>query len=155
MTSKIHYAYLRGANAAALYGSRANNGVIVITTKSGKGTGKGFNIDFNTSYMGASPIYLIDWQNEYGQGSGGIYQPNSNQSWGSRIDGSQVQHWSNNDPNWPERTYTYQYVANPDNKTKDFYQTGHNIATNIGVSARGENYKFLTSLIHLYRCQVE
>jgi TonB-linked SusC/RagA family outer membrane protein len=126
---------LKGANAAALYGSRANNGVIVITTKSGKGAGKGFNIDFNTSYMGASPIYLIDWQNEYGQGSGGIYQPNSNQSWGSRIDGSQVQHWSN-DPNWGEPTY--QYVANPDNKTKDFYQTGHNIATNIGVSARGE-----------------
>jgi len=127
---------LKGANAAALYGSRANNGVIVITTKSGQGAGKGFNLDFNTSYMGASPIYLIDWQNEYGQGSGGIYQPNSNQSWGSRIDGSQVQHWSNN-PNWPEATTSY--TANPDNKTKDFYQTGHNLATNIGVGTQGEN----------------
>ena len=127
---------LKGANAAALYGSRANNGVIVITTKSGKGAGEGINVDFNTSYMGASPIYLINWQNEYGQGSGNVYAPNSNQSWGSRIDGSQVQHWSN-DPNWPEPTYSY--VANPDNKKGDFYQTGHNLATNIGVTTRGEN----------------
>ena len=97
---------LKGANAAALYGSRANNGVIVVTTKSGKMAGKGFSVDFNTSFMASEVNHLINWQNEYGQGSGGVYAANANRSWGPRLDGSQVAHWSN-DPNWPTPTYSY------------------------------------------------
>ena len=127
---------LKGANAAALYGSRANNGVIVVTTKSGKGDGKGFSIDLNTSFMASRVNQLINWQNEYGQGSGGVYLPNANRSWGPRFDGSQVDHWSNN-PNWDEPTYPY--AASPNNKTTDFFQTGHNLATNLSVSNQGEN----------------
>jgi TonB-linked SusC/RagA family outer membrane protein len=127
---------LKGANAAALYGSRANNGVIVVTTKSGKSNAKGFNIDFNTSFMTQQVNHLINWQNEYGQGSGGVYAPNANRSWGPRLDGSSVQHWSNN-PAWPEPTYPY--AASPDNKKSDFFRTGHNMATNISVSNQGEN----------------
>ena len=127
---------LKGANAAALYGSRANNGVIVVTTKSGKSGTKGFTIDLNTSFMASSVNHLIDWQNEYGQGSGGVYAPNANRSWGPRLDGSQVQHWSN-DPNWD--TPTYSYAANPENKRKDFFQDGHNMATNLSISNQGEN----------------
>ncbi len=127
---------LKGANAAALYGSRANNGAIVITTKSGKGKGRGFAVDFNTSYMATSPNYLIDWQNEYGQGTGGVFSSSANKSWGPKMDGSQVAHWSN-DPAWP--TPTTSYTPQPDNKGSDFFQTGHNFATNIGVSSQGEH----------------
>lgn len=127
---------LKGANAAALYGSRANNGVIVVTTKSGKMDTQGFNVDFNTSFMASRVNQLINWQNEYGQGSEGIYAPNANRSWGPRLDGSQVDHWSN-DPNWP--TPTYAYSADPDNKTTDFFQTGHNLASNLSVSSQSEN----------------
>ncbi len=126
---------LKGANAAALYGSRANNGVIVITTKSGKGT-EGFSVDFNTSYMASRANHLNNWQNEYGQGTDGIYSERSNKSWGPKMDGSQVPHWSN-DPNWP--TPTTSYTAQPNNKTTDFFQTGQNLATNIGVSSKGEH----------------
>lgn len=127
---------LKGANAAALYGSRANNGVIVVTTKSGKMDAKGFNIDFNTSFMASEVNHLINWQNEYGQGSGGVYLPNANRSWGPRFDGSSVDHWSNN-PNWDQPIYPY--AASPNNKTTDFFQTGHNLATNLSVSSQGEN----------------
>ena len=127
---------LKGANAAALYGSRANNGVIVVTTKAGKMDANGFNVDFNTSFMTSRVNHLINWQNEYGQGSGGVYAANANRSWGPRLDGSSVDHWSN-DPNWP--TPTYSYSASPNNKTTDFFQTGHNLATNLSVSSQSEN----------------
>ena len=73
---------LKGANAAALYGSRAQNGAIIVTTKNGKGT-KGWSVDLNTTFMGANPILLTDYQQEYGQGSDGIYSPTAVRSWGS------------------------------------------------------------------------
>ncbi|WP_044240877.1 SusC/RagA family TonB-linked outer membrane protein [Flexithrix dorotheae] len=125
---------LKGANAAALYGSRANNGAIVVTTKKGAG-GKGFNVQLNTTYMAADAILLTNYQNEYGQGSGGVYGKNAVRDWGPRLDGSQVEHWSN-DPNFPTSTATYS--ANPDN-IKDFFNTGHNLATNLGISTSSEN----------------
>jgi len=125
---------LKGANAAALYGSRANNGVIIVNTKMGRG--EGYAIDFNTSYMAQQPIFLNDFQNEYGQGSDGVFSPNGERSWGPRLDGSQKPHWSN-DPNWPAATAPYQ--ANPTGRTSDFFKTGHNFSTNLGISTNTEN----------------
>ncbi|NND06424.1 MAG: TonB-dependent receptor plug domain-containing protein, partial [Saprospiraceae bacterium] len=116
---------LKGANAAALYGSRANNGAIVVTTKMGRGK-KGYAIDLNTSYLAASPIYLNSFQNEYGQGSDGQFSEHAARSWGPKLDGSQKPHWSN-DPNWPATTSPYS--ANVNGKKSDFFQTGHNFAT--------------------------
>ena len=126
---------LKGANAAALYGARANNGVIVVTTKSGLG-GEGFSVDLNTTYMASSPIYLNNFQNEYGQGSGGVFSEGAERSWGPKLDGGTVPHWSNN-PNWPASTS--QYIGHPTNKTTDFFQTGHNFATNLAVSTNSAN----------------
>jgi TonB-linked SusC/RagA family outer membrane protein len=60
---------LKGAAAAALYGSRAANGVIVIKTKSGKGS-KGIGIDINSNTTFESVLRLPDYQNVYGQGNG-------------------------------------------------------------------------------------
>lgn len=62
---------LKGGNAAALYGSRGANGVILITTKSGKG--KGFSISLENSMTISDPLLLPDYQNEYGQGGGQQY----------------------------------------------------------------------------------
>ncbi|SHJ19327.1 TonB-linked outer membrane protein, SusC/RagA family [Arenibacter nanhaiticus] len=128
---------LKGANAAALYGSRANNGAIIITTKSGKGAKEGVttNIGFTSTF--ADPILLTSFQNDYGQGSAGNYSPNAVTSWGPKFDGSQVAHWSN-DPNSPEFGSTYAYEAQPDN-VKDFFKTGYNVATNIGVNINSED----------------
>ncbi|MDO4163519.1 MAG: SusC/RagA family TonB-linked outer membrane protein [Bacteroides sp.] len=75
---------LKGASAAALWGSRAANGVIVITTKNGE---KGTKPNITYSYTKS-----IDWisfkhpiQNKYGQGTGGKWNKNSNLSWGDKI----------------------------------------------------------------------
>ncbi len=58
---------LKGAPAAALYGSRAKDGVIMITTKT-KGKGKGIGVTYNTNYTSESPLDFTDYQKVYGQG---------------------------------------------------------------------------------------
>lgn len=123
---------LKGPNAAALYGARANNGAIIITTKSGT---RGFNVSLSTTYMAEVPIFLREYQNEYGQGNTGQYSPASEQSWGPSLNGGSVAHWSP-DPNFG--TANYPFSAQPDN-VKDFYQTGHNWATNLSISSGNEN----------------
>lgn len=62
---------LKGGNAAALYGARGANGVVLITTKSGKG--KGFSISLENTMTFSDPLLLPNFQNEYGQGGGGQY----------------------------------------------------------------------------------
>ncbi|NJO01537.1 MAG: TonB-dependent receptor plug domain-containing protein, partial [Bacteroidia bacterium] len=63
---------LKGGAAAALYGSRANNGVIVIKTKSGKGS-HGIGLSVNTTVSFETPLILPDYQNVYGQGLNGQF----------------------------------------------------------------------------------
>ena len=62
---------LKGANAAALYGSRAANGVILIKTKTGKGAKKGIGISVSSAVTFDQPSVFANYQNEYGQGSYG------------------------------------------------------------------------------------
>jgi len=127
---------LRGANAAALYGSRAANGAIIVTTKSGKGAREGVSASLGFASTISSPIHLLEFQNEYGQGAAGTYSPTATTSWGPRFDGSQVAHWSN-DPNYPAFGSTYAYEAQPDN-VKDYFRLGHELATNLGVNINTE-----------------
>ncbi|NTV84152.1 MAG: TonB-dependent receptor plug domain-containing protein, partial [Bacteroidales bacterium] len=90
---------LKGPNAAALYGSRAANGVILITTKSGSGgaaTRKGLNIELSNSTTFEKPLRLADYQDEYGQGAegqfeyvdgaGGGVKDGVDESWGPKLD---------------------------------------------------------------------
>ncbi len=62
---------LKGGNAAALYGARGANGVVLITTKSGKG--KGFTVSLENTLTFSDPLLLPDYQNQYGQGGGQQY----------------------------------------------------------------------------------
>ncbi|MCM8570398.1 SusC/RagA family TonB-linked outer membrane protein [Gramella jeungdoensis] len=81
---------LKGASAAALYGSRAGNGVILITTKSGKKT-QGLGISYSTS-VGFESIFMSpDLQSSFGQGADGIYDNQSGSSWGPKIEGQTVE----------------------------------------------------------------
>lgn len=61
---------LKGATAAALYGSRAKDGVVMITTKS-RGSGKGFGVTYNVNFTTDTPLDFTDFRYEYGQGEGG------------------------------------------------------------------------------------
>ncbi|NPA36783.1 MAG: SusC/RagA family TonB-linked outer membrane protein [Chlorobi bacterium] len=132
---------LKGPNAAALYGSRAANGVIIITTKKGKSR-KGIGVTWSSQTTFETPLVLPDFQNEYGQGSDGNY-PNdypdlatfktNSGSWGGKLDGSQQMYWVEDPPGSGIPT-TRPYVAYPDN-VKDFFETGHTYVNTFAIEA--------------------
>ena len=124
---------LKGANAAALYGARANNGAIIITTKTG--TSDRMTIDINSTITALTGNILFDYQNQFGQGSGGVYNPASTGSWGPALNGTVVDGWQ------PQSPDSYALTPQPDN-VKDFMQTGFNLANNISI--RGGNEKMQT-----------
>jgi len=120
---------LKGPNAAALYGSRATNGVILITTKKGK-AGKGWGVTLNSTATFERPMILPKFQNQYGQGTQGnapgsladlVAQPNS---WGAKLDGSsKIGYMGEQRP----------YSAQPDN-VKDFFETGRTFTNSVGIT---------------------
>lgn len=108
---------LKGAAASALYGSRAKAGVILITTKSGKGN----SIDFNSNYVIEQVMDRTDWQYVYGQGADGAKPLTGlaagqvgGSSWGAKLDGSSVVQFDGT-----SRPYTAQK-----NNIEDFYRNG-------------------------------
>ncbi len=129
---------LKGANAAALYGSRASNGVILVTTKSGKAR-KGIGVEFNTNYVFEEPIDFFDFQNQYGQGRDGTkpldaedaWSLGNGSNWGARLDGSPVAQFDG-----VSRPYSYQR----DENIKRFYRTGTTWTNTIGFSGGDANH---------------
>ncbi|MBA2499801.1 MAG: SusC/RagA family TonB-linked outer membrane protein [Chitinophagaceae bacterium] len=83
---------LKGPSAAALYGSRAGNGVILITTKSGRRQ-TGLGITFSTTQGTESIFIRPELQNTFGQGSDNIFNPTSTLSWGPKAEGQMVTKW--------------------------------------------------------------
>ncbi|MBI9061273.1 MAG: SusC/RagA family TonB-linked outer membrane protein [Marinilabiliaceae bacterium] len=139
---------LKGAGAAALYGSRAANGVILIITKKGKKR-KGLGVSFNSSFMVDNPMVYPDLQNEYGQGAYGRYPTDvkgdiSNVtgeepwiwSWGSKMDGSLQQDWLGN---------SIPYEAQS-NYFKEFYRTGTTLINTLAFDGGSENSTFRASI---------
>ncbi len=124
---------LKGPNAAALYGSRATNGVIIITTKKGK-MGSGLGVSYSMSYTLENPMILPKFQDEYGQGADGNTYTDIEEllkrssSWGAKMDGSQQLHWTGD---------TRAYSAQPDN-VKDFFQTGSNLVNSLTLEGGNE-----------------
>jgi TonB-linked SusC/RagA family outer membrane protein len=124
---------LKGAPAAALYGNRASNGVIMITTKT-KGKGKGIGVTINTNYTNETPLDFTDYQKEYGQGENGVRPTTANPTSGQWSFGEKIQ---------PGMTHilfnnlTVPYVAQ-DSRIKNFYRNGQNFATTVTMEASGE-----------------
>ena len=124
---------LKGPNASALYGSRAGNGVILITTKKGsKGDNLGVTINSNLTFD--SPMILPKFQNEYGQGTLGapytdIQSDFGAASWGSRMDGSQQLYYNGE---------TRPYSAQPNN-VDSFFRTGTKAITSIALQKGSES----------------
>ncbi|WP_124979400.1 SusC/RagA family TonB-linked outer membrane protein [Nonlabens xiamenensis] len=148
---------LKGPAAAALYGTRASNGVIIIETKNGKSQ-QGLGISYNTSFFVDTAFQLPQFQNEYGQGNSGEFEfvdglggginDNITYSWGPRLDqgilipqfdspvllpdGSQVRGGDTSLYNGLDITPTA-FRSHPDN-LKNFYETGYTAINNIAVS---------------------
>jgi TonB-linked SusC/RagA family outer membrane protein len=134
---------LKGGTAAALYGSRAANGVIFITTKSGRGQ-KGLGVEYNGTYTWEKPRQLYDWQYEYGSGSRGAAPlsqadavANGRMSWGAKLDGSSVFQ-----PDGVKRPYSAQQ-----NNLENFYNTGKTFSNTISFFGGSEtaNFRFSAS----------
>jgi TonB-linked SusC/RagA family outer membrane protein len=124
---------LKGAPAAALYGSRAQNGVIMITTKT-KGVNKGIGVTYNINYTNETPLDFTDYQYEYGQGENGARptapNPTSGQwSFGERFQPGMTQVLFNN----LVVPYEPQY-----NRIRKFFRNGQNLTNTITLSTGGE-----------------
>ena len=121
---------LKGASAAALYGSQGQNGAIIITTKRGK---SGQTI---VNYTGGITVdqaaVLPDLQFEYGQGDAGIYNASSEHSWGPKITGQSVELWNGHSVN----------MAGQPNRFKDYFRKA--VTLNNTLSIQGGNDKVQT-----------
>lgn len=148
---------LKGASAAALYGTRASNGVIVIKTKDGSNQ-KGFRVSLNSSVTIDSAFKLPDFQNEYGQGQSGAFEyvdglgggtsDNITYSWGPRLDAGNLIPQFDSPVQLPDGSFVRggdtalyndlpitatPFNSNPNN-LKDFYETGVTTSNNISIS---------------------
>lgn len=142
---------LKGPNAAALYGSRAANGVILVTTKTGSGT-NGIGVDVNLSTTFDSPLVKPEFQNIYGGGSGYTWYADgwsgtvdgykgtagTDESWGSPMDGRLIRHWWSG----PE---TAPLVPEPDN-WEQWWETGKTLSGSVALTGGNENGSFRLSI---------
>jgi TonB-linked SusC/RagA family outer membrane protein len=123
---------LKGPNAAAIYGSQAANGVVLVTTK--KGVSGSIRTSATMTYDWSRPSILPDFQDQYGQGSGGSFQyvdgagagdcDGCDQSFGPKLDGRLIDQYFGTQQPW---------VAHPNN-VHDFFETGHTLTTHVSVS---------------------
>lgn len=153
---------LKGQAASALYGMRASNGVVVITTKSGKNAEKGKpQVSFNTNLSFDKVSTLPDLQTEYAQGNKGVFDPYSGFSWGPVLSelpndptyGGNVSNAYTADGLHKGQYYVPQRAAagldpwatpRAYNNAKDFYNTGvtWNNSVNVAQAFDKGNYSF-------------
>ena len=142
---------LKGAAASALYGSKAQNGVLLINTKKGKTT-KGLGVSLAQTSSFDDPYKLVDLQNDYGGGISTVFEKDAagvdmvsniasyatgGYSFGPRFDGRMVKDLDGKMRPW---------VAN---NPLDFFQTGKFINTNVAVEGASENTTFRLSYTNL------
>ena len=120
---------LRGASASALYGSEAGNGVIEITTKTGK-SGK-LSVNFISGITFDSPFALPRVQNIYGQGNNGVLDPSVGDSWGAKMSGQEYTNIQGN---------IRKYSPEPNN-IRDYFRTGLNLTNTINISGGSDKIK--------------
>lgn len=141
---------LKGPTAAALYGSRAANGAVIVTTKSGRGVGMGVTASSTVTWE--TPLLLPSYQNLYGQGSngrfdyangrgGGVFD-DTDESWGPRLDdGSRRRQFFSNGDSVP-------WVSHPNN-VRDFFERGRTVNTSVALNTSREGASLRLSLANL------
>ncbi len=129
---------LKGNAAAALYGSRASNGVILVTTKRGT-KGDKIGVELNSNFTIDQALNTFDFQREYGQGFGG-WAPGTQDdahgsghfSYGGKLDGSSVIQFDG-----VERPYEA-----VDNHSRNFYEDGHSFNNSIALTSGNEQFNW-------------
>jgi TonB-linked SusC/RagA family outer membrane protein len=137
---------LKGAAATALYGSRAANGVIIITTKTGKKQGdRNFQISYDGSVSWRNVSTLPKMQNKFGQGWNGTQTFIENGSWGPEMDGSTQVYG----PIWNHQQLIHKYEAVEDN-IKDFFESGVNTSHSVSLNGVSGDQKMTYYLSYSY-----
>ena len=135
---------LRGAAATALYGSRAANGVIMITTKKGKKREKGLGVTYNGGIQFSNVARLVEMQNMYGQGASGEHVDIENGSWGPRFDGVE-RVWGRVYDN-SQMVKSYKAVKN---NIRDYFDTGVTFNNSVafdGATDKSDYYVALSNV---------
>lgn len=145
---------LKGPAAAALYGSRAANGVIYVTTKTGQDA-EGWGVSVNSNTVFETPLRLPNFQDEFGNGGSGKYSYNDGtaytgdyydafgENWGPRTNGQLIKQWDSNGEAVP-------FEAAPNNM-RNFFRTGVSTNNNVSISHADENGDFRFSATQLNR----
>ncbi len=126
---------LKGGAASALYGARGQNGVIMITTRSGSRK-EGIGLTYQTMFSFQEPLIKPDFQTRFSQGSGGNFGRLNPRSWGVQMKGQTVNNFLNQ-----EQTLNPVTV----NPYDDFFRTATNIDHSITFDKRGETSGILFS----------
>lgn len=148
---------LKGPSAAALYGSRAANGVILITTKRAKG-GERVDISVNTGLDFENIVRLPKRQQLYGQGYATSFQTQeiggttykivdyaSDESWGPRLDGTDVLQWYALDPEDEAHYLKATPWVYPKNDVSYFFRTGLANTNNLSIAGSSGNTNYRLS----------
>ena len=124
---------LKGAAASALYGSRAKDGVIMITTKS-KGDQKGIGVSYNINYTNETPLDYTDYQYEYGQGEQGVRPTTPNPTSGQWSFGEKFQ------PGMTQVLYNGLTVPYEPQRgiINQFFRNGYNVTNTVTLSSSGD-----------------
>ncbi len=163
---------LKGPAASALYGSRGSNGVVIITTKSGKSAKKGISVEINSSVMAEKISLIPKFQNKFGSGYddeeyadqgwgtefNGVYYlwPDNGMvdSWGAPLDGHTLM------PNWWTMPYDISsseiwdcpiddvvpMLAQPANNVRNFFNTGFTYSNNVSLTSSNDNSNMRLSI---------
>lgn len=148
---------MKGANASALYGSRASNGVIVITTKKGA-KGSKLQVSLNQTNSYESPLKLPDFQNKYGQGNsgkfayvdgaGGGINDGSDESWGPKLDAGLLIPQFSSPVDANGNIIPTPWISHPDN-VKNVFETGTTQSTNVSIAGGDDKNNFRLSFTNL------
>jgi len=148
---------LKGASATALYGSRAANGVIMITTKRGAKDGK-ISVVYNGSVTGSEVLRVPQTQKNFGEGWP-YWDPAENGSWGPKLDGRMNVWGAYSTPDYgsgsiPDLYSGYEVMKKPysyvKNQMRDFYETGMEYQNDISISGGDANNSFAMSYGNTY-----
>ncbi len=132
---------LKGANAAALYGSDAANGALIIVTKNGNASNR-FTVGLQSNYTAEQVAYMPDFQTKHGIGWAGSYDPIENTNWGPRFDGVPRRIG----PVFGDGSFQEVPYAPIKDNLKDFFETGNTFSNTIYASGGDENSTFYLSV---------
>ena len=129
---------LKGPSAAALYGSRAGNGVVIVTTKSGDAGQRGIGVSFDSSIAIIDPYKFVELQDRFTSGKGGIFNESNNQHWFGPEEGTSAIQWNSNGESVPLVFY--------EDTPNKFFNTGHTFNNSLSFAGNYEKGNFRVSL---------